>query len=238
MAMKAIDLDPLLAESWATMGLVAASDLSWGNAERNFRRSIQLNPNLSVVRRDFSTFVLLPEGKVADGVEQVRKAVALDPLSSDLRISLAFALTMAGSYDEALALVHEKAESAPQSFGGQIYGRALMLKGRYDEAVPVLQAEGGASRGFLAYAYAKMGRREEAEQIADEQDVAKVRHQVLAYAGLGDADRLFGALNTLVTSNDYGVDIYSVYPELAFVRHDQRMRIAPQARIGSPALTR
>jgi TolB-like protein/DNA-binding winged helix-turn-helix (wHTH) protein/Flp pilus assembly protein TadD len=223
MASKAIDLDPLLAESWATMGLVNTSDLSWGDAERNFGRSIQLNPNLSLVRRDFAILVLLPEGKLADGVQQIRKAVALDPLSDDLRISLAFVLIMTGSYDEALALTHAKADSAPESFGGQIYGRALMLKGRYDEAVAVLQKQGGASRGLLAYAYAKMGRHKEAEQIAAEPDVAQARRQALAYAGLGDADRLFGALNTLAASNDYSVDLYSVYPELAFVRHDQRM---------------
>jgi TolB-like protein/DNA-binding winged helix-turn-helix (wHTH) protein/Tfp pilus assembly protein PilF len=223
MARKAIDLDPLLAEGWATMGLVNASDLNWGEAERNFERSIQLNPNLAGVRRDFATFILLPEGKLDVAVQQMRKAASLDPLNTDVRASLAFILTTAGDYDEALPIARERFESVPASSGGQAYGRALMLKGRYDEAIAVFQTQGGASLGYLAWVYAKTGRREEAEQIAAEKDVAHSRHQTLLYAGLGDADRLFGALNALAASNDTIADMYPSFPELAFVRHDARM---------------
>jgi tetratricopeptide (TPR) repeat protein len=223
MAGKALYLDPLLAEGLATMGLVNASDLNWGDAERNFEKSIQLNPNLAGVRRDFATFVLLPEGKLDAAVQQMRKAAALDPLNPDVRTSLAFILVTAGDYDEALPIARKSFESVPASIGGQAYGRALMLKGRYDEAIAVFQTQGGASLGYLAWMYAKTGRREQAEQMAAEKDVAQSRHQALLYAGLGDADRLFGALNALAASNDVTADMYPSFPEFAFVRHDPRM---------------
>jgi TolB-like protein len=223
MAGKALELDPLLPEGLATMGLVNASDLNWGEAERNFEKSIQLNPNLAGVRRDFAIFVLQPEGKLDVAVQQMRKAASLDPLNTDVLTSFALILTDAGNYDEALPIARERFESVPASFGGQIYGRALMLKGRYDEAIAVFQAQGGASRGYLAWLYAKTGRREEAQQIADEKDVAQSRHQALLYAGLGDADRLFGALDALAADNDVTADMYPSFPELAFVRHDARM---------------
>jgi TolB-like protein/DNA-binding winged helix-turn-helix (wHTH) protein/Tfp pilus assembly protein PilF len=222
-ATQAIELDPLLAEGWATMGLVNASDLNWGDAERNFEQSIQWNPNLAGVRRDFATFVLLPEGKLDVAVQQMRKAASMDPLNPDVLGSLASILTIAGNYDEALPIARKRFESAPASFGGQVYGHALMLKGRYDEAIAVFQKQGGASRGYLAWVYAKTGRREEAVQIAAEKDVAQDRHQTLSYAGLGDADRVFDALNALAASNDVTADMYPSYPELAFVRHDPRM---------------
>jgi TolB-like protein/DNA-binding winged helix-turn-helix (wHTH) protein/Tfp pilus assembly protein PilF len=223
MATKAIELDPLLAEGWAMMGLVNASDLNWGDAERNFERSIQKNPNLVGVRTDFANFVLLPEGKLDVAVQQMRKASSMDPLNTDVRASLAYILLLAGHYDEALPIARERFELAPAGSGGQFYGHALMLKGRYDEAIAVLQAQGGASRGYLGWVYAKTGRREEAEQFATEKDVAQSRHQTLIYAGLGDADRLFGALNALAASNDFMADTYPCFPELAFVRHDPRM---------------
>jgi TolB-like protein/DNA-binding winged helix-turn-helix (wHTH) protein/predicted Zn-dependent protease len=223
MAQKAIDLDPLLAESWATMGLVHASDLAWNDAEQAFRRSIQLNPNLSLARLDFAMFVLVPEGKLDEAVLQVRKAIELDPLAVNLRVGLAFILIMKGKDGEALAIGRERFKIAPSSLGGQVYGHALMQGEKYDEAATVFQQQGGASRGYLGCAYAKLGRRNDAEQIAAENDVAQARHRVLVYAGLGDADRVFAAMNDLSASNDFIVDIYPFFPELAFVRHDPRM---------------
>ena len=224
MAKKAIDLDPLLAESWATMGIANASDLMWGDAERAFRQSIQLNPNLSQVRRDFALFVLVPEGKLEEAVQQERKALELDPLAIDRGVQLGLILTLTGGYDEALALTRQSFEAKPMSVGGQVYGHALMLKGRYDDAMRAFGMQGGISRGYLGCVYAKTGRRAEAEQIAAEDDVAKGRHQVLIYAGLGDTDRLFAALNALADNDDYIVDLYPFYPELGFVRRDPRMR--------------
>jgi TolB-like protein/DNA-binding winged helix-turn-helix (wHTH) protein/Tfp pilus assembly protein PilF len=223
MARKAIELDPLLAESWATLGLVDAADLNWYEAEQEFRRSIQLNPNLSRARMDFAMFVLVPEGKLDEAILQVRNAAKLDPLAANVRVALGFILLMNGRSDEALAIGRKGFEAAPNSLGGQIYGHALMLAGNYDEAMKVFQQQGGASRGYLGCLYARMGRRSEAEQIAAENDVAQARHKVLIYAGLGDAERLFAALNDLSASNDYIVDIYPFFPELSFVRHDPRM---------------
>jgi TolB-like protein len=45
-AVKALELDPLLAEAHAAMGWVYAREFDWQNAEKSFRRAIELNATL------------------------------------------------------------------------------------------------------------------------------------------------------------------------------------------------
>ena len=66
-AEKALQLDPLLAEAYASMGLVYARDHNWQDSERSFRRSIELNASLSESRRDFAFSVLFPLGRLDEG---------------------------------------------------------------------------------------------------------------------------------------------------------------------------
>jgi len=79
------------------------------------------------------------------------------------------------------------------------------------------------SEAFLGYAYAKAGRRTEAEQLA-----AKNSNwpniQIPIFAGLGDNDRAFQGLERMVDNKDVRVDFYPHYPELAALRGDPRMK--------------
>jgi TolB-like protein/DNA-binding winged helix-turn-helix (wHTH) protein/Tfp pilus assembly protein PilF len=223
-AQKAMQLDPLLAEAYGDMGLFYARGLAWNDAERSFRRALQLNPNLSLVRIQFAIYALLPLGKLDEAVQQVRKAVELDPLSPDSLTGLAFVLTSTGHDDESLDVSRRLLAIRPDDmFARMIYGRALMHKLNLDEAIGVFEKLDASSHGFLGYAYAKAGRRAEAEKLAAENDPAALRHQVLIYAGLGDKDRTLDALERMAPLKDPVVDFYPYYPELALLRGDHRL---------------
>jgi TolB-like protein/DNA-binding winged helix-turn-helix (wHTH) protein/Flp pilus assembly protein TadD len=224
-AEKAIQLDPLLPEAHGVMGLVYASDLAWGDAERSFQRALQLNPNLPGIHEDYGLFVLQPEGKVAEAVQQYREAVTLDPLSDSPRDVLAFGLINTGGYDEALEICR-----AARDPDDEDYARVLWFKGRHEEAIAILEKLDPSTRGFLGYMYGSIGRRREAEQIAAEQDPAAIRHQALVYAGLGDKDRVLEAFEKMAAMHDHIVDIYSVWPEFALMRDDPRMKEFRQKR--------
>ena len=101
-AEKALQLDPLLAEAYASIGTVHSRDRAWGEAEQAFRRSIQLNPNLSKPRVEFAIDVLFPLGRLDDAVRELRKAVELDPLSIQTLDLLDFVLISLRRYDEVL----------------------------------------------------------------------------------------------------------------------------------------
>ena len=225
-AEKALQLDPLLAEAHASVGLVHSRDRAWKEAERAFRRSIQLNPNLSRSRVEFAVWVLFPVGRLEEAVGELRTALRLDPLSLPVRDALDWVLVSAGRYDEVLDNCGSRlaVDSDDTSLHAQqICGRALLQKRRLNEALAIFERDGErGSPGFLGYAYAKVGRRAEAEQVAARYpDWPWV--QALVYGGLGDKDRAFEGLERMAAIHDPRVAIYLTYPELALLRGDPRL---------------
>jgi TolB-like protein/DNA-binding winged helix-turn-helix (wHTH) protein len=228
---RAIELDPLLAEAHAAKGVAYASDLSWADAEHEFQRALQLDPDASRIHEAFSMAVLLREGRLTEAIRHLRAAAVLDPRSARTAYDLAFVLLEAGHYDEALELCRTVITANPPfpSFARdpgpilQLHSRILWFRGNRTEAVATLERLGPASHGFLGFAYARLGRRGEAEALAAEPDPAAVRHQALTYAGLRDGDAVFDALHKLAAVNDKAADLFPLYPELAFLRDDQRM---------------
>jgi TolB-like protein/DNA-binding winged helix-turn-helix (wHTH) protein/Flp pilus assembly protein TadD len=226
-ALKAIELDPLLPDARATLGLVRATDLQWQDAESEFRRALELNPNSARTHADFARFVLLPEERTGEALAHLRRALALDPLSPSRRIQLAYALLRAGDYEKAQDLTEPIFAADPADyFAGQLTARALMHQGRLDPAVTILEKlpKQSGSDQYLGYAYAMMGRRNDAEALAAEPDPAAPRHQLVIYTALGDHERAFVALHAMVQANDWAVDVYPGDPELAPLRNDPRMK--------------
>ena len=66
-ALRAIALDPLLAEAQAAMGHVHACAGEWPEAERSFRRALELNPSLTTTYTDFVLSTLLSRGETRRG---------------------------------------------------------------------------------------------------------------------------------------------------------------------------
>src|SRR5262249_55030078 len=71
---KAVQLDPLLAEAKETLGSVQARDAQWEQAEKSFRRALELDPNSSSARIHFAQNLLLPLGRIEEAVAQARIA--------------------------------------------------------------------------------------------------------------------------------------------------------------------
>lgn len=225
---KALQLDPLMPEAYGIMGELHARDLAWNRAERSFRRALELDPNLSETRSDFARSVLVPLGKTDEAVTQARRAVELDPLSSERWTDLALVLYVAGRYDDAIQACQRVLTIAPDESRAQhLYGRALTQQGRLAEAIALFEKPQvtSATRRHRGYAYAKAGRRADAERLAAEGDgPATFRHQALIYAGLGDPDRTMQALSKMAAERDPVVNFYTVFPEFAFLRGDPRFK--------------
>ncbi len=226
-AERALQLDPLLAEGHASLGLVYSRDRAWGEAERAFRRAIQLNPNLSKSRMDFAVFVLFSLGRLEEAARELRTALQLDPLSMNVRNALGWVLISSGRYDEVLdscpGILTDNRHDRIVWHLQEICGRALLQKGRINEAIAIFEKLGkNAGPGLLGYAYAKAGRRAEAEQVAARYpDWPWV--EALVYGGLGDKDRAFEGLEKMAAINDPRVGIYLTYPEFALLRGDPRL---------------
>ncbi len=227
-AEEALRLDPLLPEALGFLGESRARDLDWNHAESYYRRALTLDPNLSETRSDFALYVLLPLGKTDEGVAQARRALELDPLSSDASHMLLLALYVAGQFDETIqACERIRARHPEDTYALHMHGRALAQKGRLEEAIALfekLPEDTPATRRHLGYAYARSGRRADAERLAAMPDSAQFRQQALIYAGLGDVDRTLAALSKMAAEHDPAVALHTVFPELAFLRGRPRYK--------------
>jgi tetratricopeptide (TPR) repeat protein len=167
-------------------------------------------------------------GRTQEAVHQMRIAEKVDPLSVQVQRDLAFVLISVGRYDEAAE--HCQKISAQDSMARQFLGRARLGQGRINEAIELLTDDGNP--GFLGYAYARSGRREEAQKLATARGDNPLG-QALIYAGLGDRDHAFEALDRMAPLGPGRIGQYLTYPELAVLRGDPRLK-ALRKKVGLP----
>jgi tetratricopeptide (TPR) repeat protein len=226
-AEKAMELDPLLAEAHDALGMAYARDAHWEQSEKSFRRAIQLDPGRTRSYNHYALYLLLPLGRIDEALRQLRIAERNDPLFAGVHSTLAYVLISAGRFDEAAA----RCEKLPSDYPSrsECLGRARYAQGRIDEAVQILGAavrrtDGAddAVQAYLGYAYARAGRRDEAEKIAA---AATLRPfvQALAFAGLGDKDRAFEALDRMAPLGPFRIGRALTFPEFALLRSDPRL---------------
>ena len=234
-AMRAIQLDPLLAEAHDAMGWVHSLDLHWDRAEQSFRRALELNPSLTTTYTDLVLSTLVPQAKLLEALHQLDLALSADPLSADVLRTMSNVQVSAGLYNAASDSCRRALAIDPEVFGAQgLCEQALLHKGAVAEAIammeksivesPLLRTDGGGGRGlgYLGYAYAISGRRAEAEaQLA--KNAGLPHHQATIYAGLGDKDRAFQAIEELAAVNPQRALSWLIRPELALLRGDPRV---------------
>jgi tetratricopeptide (TPR) repeat protein len=238
-AEKAIQLDPLLAEAHNALGMVHARDARWERSELSFRRAIELDSSQSESHVDYATFLLLPLGRIKEAVYEVRAAEKTDPLSPRVHNNLAYVLISAGRYDEAA----DHCQRLPPDFPGRsaCVARARLGQERIGEAIELLAtalgnegvSAGSQVRGELGYAYARAGRRHEAEKLAAATSSLNPFNQALIFAGLGDKDRTFEALNLAAAGGPFRIGRALTFPEFVLLRKDPRLK-ALRKKVGLP----
>ena len=139
-------------------------------------------------------------------------------------------LISAGRYDEAA----EHCQKLPVNhiFRSEILGRARLGQSRHEEAIQFLASDATLpNRGFLGYAYARSGRRDEAEKLLT--GLSNPYQQTLIFAGLGDKDRTFEALDRMAALGAVRLGRTLTFPELNLVRGDPRLK-ALRKKVGLP----
>jgi len=230
-AEQAIRLDPLLAEAHDALGRLHARDARWGESEKSFRRAIELDPNSSTSHMAYGLYFFRSLGRVEEALHQLRIAEKNDPISPTLQFAFGWTLIAAGRYDEAARYC----DKLPADYQNRstCRGRALLWQGRTEEAIQVLARSGVKSdRADLGYAYARSGRREEAEKLAMDLSRTPIQQSVI-FAGLGDKDRTLEALDRMAVVGPVRMGAILSNPELALLRSDPRLK-ALRRKVGLP----
>lgn len=227
-AQKAVELDPLSAEAYEALALAYDRDAKWKDAEQSYRRAFELEPNRSTAHDRFAMDHLLPLGRIEEALHELRIAERSDPLSPEMCQRMALALLAAGRYQEAAA--YGEKLPAGSTLKSLCMGRARLFQGRTSEAIQLLRSS--YDQGFLGYAYGRTGRIADAETLAARFSSDPLQ-QALTFAGLGDKERTLAALESAIPVGAPRLGRLLVYPEMAFLRGDPRLKELRQ-KVGLP----
>jgi len=235
-AIRALQIDPDLAEAHATLGYVKHYDLEWAEAERELRRALELNPSYSLAHIWLAN-LLMGQKRFDEAVAHVRMAEELDPLSMVVLTNVGWTLDRAGQPAEAVEKYRRALALDPNYIQAHWrLGNAYRQLGRFDEAIReaevavTLTQRSPSSLSWLATASAQAGRRADAEALLVELLALAANRYVspisvaMACFSLGDRDRGFEWLEKAYLERSNGVAYLAVDPIYASVRADPRFR--------------
>ncbi len=200
-ALKAIELDPTLAEPHAALGWRCfIFDWDWRKAEEEFRRAIELDPRYAWAHQLFA-FVLAARAQHGDAIVEGHTSVELDPGSVSARRGIAWQYYLARRWDQARHHLDRAIVMNPNSEETyRLLGHTLAVEGELAEAERVLRETiempeaGSYTRATLAYALARGGKEGEARAILETLLAEHEREYVspvgiaMIYVGLGDIE--------------------------------------------------
>lgn len=204
-ARQALELDDSLAEAHTSMGVIRLRfDWDWPEAEREFKRAIEIDPEYALARFWYSN-LLVAQGRFNESVRESEAAREFDPYSSLADMNYGRALYYARRFDEAEAYFRKKIEERPDIPQFQhIMGYVLLQQGRLDEAIATFEKLPPARRLYaaaaLGHAYGRAGRDEDALRMIRELDeFSKTEfvppfEKALVYIGMGRRDEAFALL--------------------------------------------
>jgi eukaryotic-like serine/threonine-protein kinase len=224
-AQKALDIDPTLAEAYATLGDVKESfDWDFEGSEREYQKALGQVPNYATAHQWYGE-LLRKIGRMDEAIAEQRRALELDPLSAVIMTSLGQTLYYGRRYDEAIAQVRKVIEmNAGFVAAHGVLGWCYAQKGMYNDAIAehekaVALSNGGTyERTGLAYALAKSGRRGEARkilaQLNEKASSEYVDHAFLAivHFALGEKEDGLASLEKGYQEKSPGLPLIKVNP--------------------------
>jgi TolB-like protein/DNA-binding winged helix-turn-helix (wHTH) protein/Flp pilus assembly protein TadD len=234
-AMKALELDPENAEAHALLADVYQKRWHWTDAEVEYKRALQLNPNDSAAHLGYASW-LMCQGRMDEALAWSRRARELDPLGVT-GVTTGLILFHARRYDESIRELRSVLAVRPDHAGALwLLGFALIENHQPAEAIPLLQkAASGSGQspgviGGLVRAYAEAGQRTEALRVLNE---LKRRQKtgyvpaaafVDAYLALGERDQAFAWFERAYQEQASFLQWLKVHPFFDPVRDDPRFK--------------
>jgi TolB-like protein/DNA-binding winged helix-turn-helix (wHTH) protein/Tfp pilus assembly protein PilF len=234
-AIKAFQIDDQLAEVHPIFAWTLFTyDRDWLGAEKEFKRSIELNPNYATAHLWYWAY-LERMGRFDEAQREMKRTLELDPISLANNSYVGRSLYYAGQYDQAIAQYQKTLEMDPTfPLAQTLLGLAYVQQSRFKEAIALSEKTstfpGGSPDAVacLGYAYAMSGNRPGATKILKHlAEQSKLRHvsplsSAIVYLGLGDKDNAFDWLEKAYALRSPDITTLKVDPIFKSVRSDPR----------------
>jgi DNA-binding winged helix-turn-helix (wHTH) protein/TolB-like protein/Tfp pilus assembly protein PilF len=234
-AMRALELDPLLADAYCMRGVTKFwHEWDYAGAERDFKRAIEINPNLALAH-EYYGHLLSNLAEPDEALRESARALEIDPTSLVFNTLRGQKLMYARRYDDAIAHLRKSLEFEPNFWMTHLtLAKVYECKGMYENAISEYQEarrlspSSSESTSYLGHTYAVMKRRNEANEAIKELKQMSLKGYVapkgiaLIYAGLGEQDSMYDWLEKAYEGRDVGLAFIKVEPRWDPYRSDPR----------------
>jgi tetratricopeptide (TPR) repeat protein len=246
LALKGLELDQTLAEAHTSLATVLYRyDWNWKDAEVEFQKAVQYNYGYATAHHWYGVYLSLL-GRMDEAVDEMDRAVELDPLSVVIHWTKGYVLWYGRRLEEALE-EYDKALQLDPSFIRVHYDIALayVQKGMLQEAkdeirkAALLTDQPPTMSALLGWVYASAGDQQEARKILGElMELSKRQfvspyHIGLIHVALGQIDEAFQWLERSFEAKEDAVVSFKMNPRLDAIRTDPRFKDLLK-RIGLP----
>lgn len=251
-ALRALDLDPRMADAYGALGESAWQyDWDWAATEQAQRQALDLAPNDPTLRQ-WRAYFLSAMGRSDEALAEIERAVQLAPRDFAVNLTRAALHYWSHRFEDATVYADRAAALGGHAPVALLYKHfALYRLGRFDEARAAFETVRGILpdepivQNIAAVYHWRDGQPDRARtglaQIeALRQGGRFVDAFLLAatYAEIGDADRAFIWLDQAISDRSAYVPMLVVDPTWAYLHEDPRFVRAVQ-RVGlTPVLTR
>jgi TolB-like protein len=238
---KALSLDPDLAEAHLARGRLLwtpSNHFPHDKAIMEYRQALELNPNLDEARNQLAV-VYSHVGMLNESLDELHKAVAINPSNTVARYRIGETLLFSGKYAEALDAFRNVPREANPSLIGHQTAWALIHLNKNAEAAETLDQflkdypddNGGLFTSVQAVLAALAGNKAEAE-FKIQSAIEKGRgfghfhhsafHIACAYAVMNEPDKAIDWLTKVVDGGFPSYPLFADEPLLNNLRNDRR----------------
>ena len=233
-AHRSLELDPDLAEGRLALAFAAATyTCDWDEADRQFRRALEIAPNLPSAHHWFAWY-LLQQRHFDEALVEIQRAQELAPDNLIIMSNVGKILYFSRKYAAAVER-HRAALELDQDFqkGHMDLGYTLIELNRIDEALAEFDRAIGISSHDLdvkaarAYALARQGKKEATQELLkilqpEAERVGLFVEMAHIYTALGDSDQAIRWLEKAFAQKAPGRADVGVDPRLDPLRKDYR----------------
>ena len=171
-ALKALELDENSAQAHLALAVIKLYfDWDWTGADKEFKRALELNPNLPEAHAHYGWYFQL-FGRFEEGLAEGKKAVELDPLTSVYTAWVGWMYLNAHQDDKAISEARKALELDPDSPDALlVLGAAYGEKNMFEQAIAAHQKMAAVNPDYkltLAETYLGAGRKDDALKLVAE----------------------------------------------------------------------